>query len=164
MWSSEARLSRRAALFGAAVLLAACGFSPVYGPGSVAERLRGQVSVEAPATDTGYRLRQRLIQRLGAADAPRYHIVVALDLRDAAVAITAEQATTRFNLPGAAQYRLTDRTTGDLIQSGTVDTFTSYSATGTAVSTFAAEADARRRLAVALADLIVTRLATVTLP
>ncbi|EAR49966.1 Predicted secreted periplasmic protein [Oceanicola granulosus HTCC2516] len=152
-------LSRRRALLGGALLaLGACGFTPVHAPGGSAAALYGTVSVEAPATDEGFRLRERLIERLGAADAARYHLSVDLEIRDSPVSVSTEQATTRYNLPGAADFTLIDRTTGALVASGRVDTFTGYSATGTAVSTIAAARDARARLATALADLIVTRL------
>ncbi|KAA9005987.1 LPS assembly lipoprotein LptE [Histidinibacterium aquaticum] len=158
MWSSD-RLPRRAVLLGGLTLLAGCGFSPVYGPGGAAAPLLGTTAVEAPATEAGYRLRLRLIDRLGPSEAPTYLLSVDLDIRDAAVGVTSEQETTRYNLPGAATYRLTDVATGIGVASGTVDGFTSYSATGTSVSTFAAAEDARQRLAVVLADRILDRLA-----
>ena len=149
--------TRRTMLLGL-LALPACGFTPVYGPGGAGAALYGKVSFEAPATDAGYTLRRRLIERLGEAGSAAYHLSVDLDISSAAGAVTTEQITTRYNLPGSARYRLTDRATGAIMASGEVDSFTSYSATGTAVSTFAAEADAEARLAVILADLIVSRL------
>lgn len=157
-WSDPGSVTRRTALLGLAVALAGCGFRPVYGPGGAAAPLLGQVSVEVPATEEGYRFRQRLLERLGRSDEPRLHLAVDLAIDDSGVAITEEQETTRYNLPGAARFTLTDRATGTPVQEGEVDTFSSYSATGTAVSTFAAEADARQRLAVALADLVMSQL------
>ena len=44
------------------------------------------------------------------------------------------------------------------VTSGTVDSFTGYSATGSTVATRAARADAEERLTTILADQIVTRL------
>ncbi|QQA43078.1 LPS assembly lipoprotein LptE [Pelagovum pacificum] len=159
MWSSD-RLTRRGALLGAlaGLTLGACGFSPVYGPGGSAEALRGRVSVEAPATTEGFILRQRLIERLGTADAQAYHLSVDLEIEDSAVSVTEEQVTTRNNLPGAASFTLIDVATGALVLQGSVDTFTSYSTTTTGASTLAAAENARERLAVSLADLLVTRL------
>ena len=155
--------SRRRALGALLALgaLSACGFAPVYGPGGTGAALFGRVSVEAPATEAGYTLRRRLIERLGTAQAPEWHLSVDLDISSAAGAVTTEQVTTRYNLPGAARYTLTERAGGRIVAQGSVQSFTSYSATGTAVATFAAEADARDRLAVILADQILTRLATV---
>ncbi|WP_330449555.1 hypothetical protein FLP41_04955 [Paracoccus marcusii] len=45
-----------------------------------------------------------------------------------------------------------------MITQGRVSSFTSYSTTGTTISTLAAEGDARERLALMLADQVVTRL------
>jgi LPS-assembly lipoprotein len=47
--------------------------------------------------------------------------------------------------------------------SGSVDNFTSYSATGTTVATLAAERDAQERLMIQLADQIFVRLASAEL-
>ena len=57
---------------------------------------------------------------------------------------------------------MTDAATGRQITSGTVEAFTSYAATGSTVATQAAEDDARARLAVLLADMIVTRMLAAT--
>lgn len=156
-WSE--RLPRRRLLgLGMAGLLAGCGFSPVYAPGGGAEALRGQIAVEAPATDEGFVLRQHLLDRLGRGAAPAYELSVDLETGQSAVATTSEQATQRYHVTGTASYSLTEIASGRERLSGTVDSFTAYSATGTAVSTTAARRDARDRLAVALGDLIVKRL------
>lgn len=155
MWSSEA-LPRRAALAGLAAL-AGCGFTPVLAPG--ATPLPGGAAVDAPETPDGFVLRDRLLDRLGPAPAaPRYRLAVVTEIGDTPVAITEEQELTRFNLPGAAAFTLTEEGSGRVVLSGRVDTFTGYSATGTAVATLTAERAARERLARALADLIVSRL------
>jgi|AACY02.16.fsa_nt_gi Predicted secreted (periplasmic) protein len=163
MWCSRAphTLSRRAALFGALSLSAACGFRPVYGPDGPATRLSGQVAIEAPATDAGFELRNRLIDRLGPAEAPAYLLQVEIAVEDAAVAVTTEQETTRYNLPGTARYRLTRLVDGALLAEGQVQSFASYSATGSTVSTATAADDALSRLALGLADLIFRQLLAV---
>lgn len=160
MWCSEPPVpSRRAAILGALALLAGCGFRPVHGPDGPLGTLSGAVAVEAPASDTGFVLRNRLVDRLGPAETVRYLLSVDLLIGGAAVAVTTEQETTRFNLPGEAGYGLTEVATGRTLAQGRVTSFTSYSATGTAVSTFAGQQDAEERLAVALADQILLRLA-----
>ncbi|ROU02961.1 LPS assembly lipoprotein LptE [Histidinibacterium lentulum] len=159
MWWSEPPIpTRRALLLGAAALLAGCGFQPVYGPDGPLGRLAGTVAVEAPATDAGFVLRNRLVDRLGIAETPRYLLETDIVIRGAAVAVTTEQETTRFSLPGEAEYRLLEVATGRVLAEGRVTSFSSYSATGTAVSTFAGREDAQERLAIALADQILIRL------
>ena len=73
-------------------------------------------------------------------------------------AITPDEVTTRFSLNGTAAYRLTDAASGAVVAQGEVSNFTSHSTVGTVIATTAAEADARGRLAVMLADQVVTRL------
>jgi LPS-assembly lipoprotein len=53
---------------------------------------------------------------------------------------------------------LKDSATGSVLRSDTVDSFVSYSATGTTVATLAAQRDAQTRLMTILADLIVQQL------
>ena len=58
--------------------------------------------------------------------------------------------------PIKAAWALTEPGAAEPLASGVVETFTAYSAFGTTVATQEAQADARDRLAIALADLIVT--------
>ena len=153
MWWSD----RRIALLGL-LALAGCGFTPVYGPGSTASALRNQTTITAPETVEGYRLLQALRDRLGDSIGTAYDLSVTLEISEVAAATTAEGSTTRYTLPGKANYVLRNLA-GFTLAEGTVSSFTSYSATGTTVATTAAETDARARLAAILADQIVTRLA-----
>ncbi len=75
--------------------------------------------------------------------------------------------TTALNLPAVAaryvtitplRFTLTDSASGQVVQSGSVTSFVSYSRQGTTVATASAKTDAYRRLMVALADLVTTRL------
>ena len=150
MWSS-----RRAFLIGLAAL-SGCGFTPVYGPGGAAERLRGQVAVEVPATAQGYALRRRVLDRLGGAGTA-LELTVAPTLEEGASAIAPDGATTRLRLVGTADWRLTDAA-GTLVSEGREEAFTAFSVTGSTVAARTARVDAEERLAVLLADRIVTRL------
>ncbi len=145
---------RRAALLGL-LALAGCGFSPLYGD---PDARQGLISFDTPDSVAGYRLRVRLEDRLGMATAPRYQAVVTLESDASSATITSEGDTTRFNIVGKASWRLLNSETGAELGKGDVQTFTSYDATGSTVATQTAEADARARLSVALADMIVTRL------
>ena len=153
MWSSD----RRSLILGLAAL-AGCGFQPVYGPGGAAEGLRGTIRVTAPTESRAYDLVQRLEERLGAATAPRYDLGYQIETNAIGVGITPEQETTRYNITGSVSFALTEIGTGTVVTSGNVDSFTSYAATGSTVSTLAATQDAYRRLMVILADQIVARL------
>lgn len=148
-------LSRRSALLGVFAVVG-CGLTPVYGTNGSATALRGAIAFDAPETVAGYRLRTRLIAKLGATQTERFRLVVQLAQTRSPATITTVGDTTRFNLSGSAQWALRD-TSDALLTDGTVETFTSYSATGSTVATKAAETDAQARLAVALADLIVAK-------
>lgn len=149
--------SRRAAL-AVALLAAGCGFAPVYGPGGAGTRLHGQVRVADPQTADDYAFLRRLTERLGPAETGRYDLAYTLRVAVLPQAITPDEVTTRFSLNGTATYRLTDSATGATVAQGEVSNFTSHSTVGTVIATNAAEQDARNRLALMLADQVVTRL------
>lgn len=148
--------TRRAALLGL-LALAGCGLTPAFGTGGQAQVLHNAVRLAAPDTVAGFRLRERLEERLGVATSPRFGLNVDLTSAPTPATITTDGDTTRFNLESAADWALTDMA-GLELATGTVNTFTSYSATGSTVATQAAANDAADRLAVALADLIAARL------
>ncbi len=135
--------------------LGGCGFAPVYGEGSA---LRGRIGFDTGATVSGFRLRERLEQRLGVADAPTYILRAQITDRRRSLAITTSGDNTRFNVVGSVAWVLTHATTGAVVAEGSHETFTSYAATGSTTATQAAETDATARLSVALADMIVSRL------
>ena len=138
--------------------LAGCGFQPVYGPQTSGRSLRGRIAYRAPNTPEGFRLRARLEDRLGRTERGDYLLVVQMEVEEVAVVISSSQNINRFNLPGTATWQMTEDSSDRVIASGTAETFTSYSAFGTTVATQEAQDDARDRLAIALADLIVTDL------
>jgi LPS-assembly lipoprotein len=138
--------------------LAACGFTPAYAPGGAATRLLGTVEVQDPTDKNGFDLVERLEERLGRPESPRYDLAYTITTEAVGVGITTENQITRFNLKGVIDYSLTDRATGARVAGGRVQSFTAYSATGSTVAGLAAEEDAAYRLMRILADQIVARL------
>ncbi len=149
-------LSRRASLLGL-LALAGCGLTPVYGTSGQAQVLRNAVAFTAPNTVEGFRLRERLEERLGRATEPRFDLTVTMSKDASPATITTEGDISRFNINGTADWALFD-TAGQALGTGSVSTFTGYSATGSTVATQTAATDAADRLAIALADLIAARL------
>jgi len=141
-------------------LLAGCGFAPAYGPGGGAMALQGTVRAADPTDKTGFDLVQRLEERLGPARTPEFDLTYTISTKSIAVGVTSDGATTRYNLTGAVDWTLTDAA-GRRRAGGTVDSFTSWSATGSTVAGLTAEEDAARRLMRILADQIVVRLLAV---
>ena len=144
--------------------LAGCGFTPVYGPNGSGGSLRGRIAFRAPDTQEGFRLRTRLEDRLGRTERGDYLLTVQIDIEEVAVIISSAQDTNRFNLSGEAMWVLTEPGNDTPLASGTAATFTAYSAFGSTVTTREAQNDARDRLAIALADLIVTDIIVASAP
>ncbi len=141
----------------AALPLAACGFAPAYGPKGPARALLGQVRLAAPTDKNEFDLVERLEERLGRTSTGRYSLSYTITTTASGLAVTPTDDVTRFNIDGRVTYRLLE-TGGEKALAGEVTAFTSYSTSGTTVSTVAAREDAFQRLMVILADQIVTRL------
>jgi len=138
--------------------LGACGFQPAYGPNGAAANLQSSIEVDAPNTRDGFNFVRRLEERLGQPEAAQFALSYTLKLSEDDVGITPAQSITRYNVLGAVDYAVRKVATGEVVHSGTVNSFTSYSATGTTVSTQTAKRAAYARLMIILADQITTRL------
>lgn len=150
-------VSRRALLL-APLALAACGFTPAYGPGGSAAKLTGTVRVQDPVDKNGFDLVERLEERLGRPEAARYDLAYTITTQTVGVGYTADATITRYNVKGVVDYSLTDRASGTRVTGGRVQGFTAYNATGSTVALLAAEEDAAYRLMRILADQITARL------
>ena len=146
------------------VALAACGFEPLYGPGGEGMALQNRVLVDAPGDRYGYFLVRELESQLGRAASPQWGLALTTTTTEDGLAIDSEGNTRRYNLLGTTSYALRDLSSGQIVTSGKVESFTGYSATGTTVATRAAELDAQERLMKILADLVVSRLYAADLP
>ena len=138
--------------------LAACGFTPAFGTRGPAEQLLGSVHTTDPVDKNGFDFVQRVEERLGRPTDPVYELAYAISTGSVGVGITPDGAVTRFNLTGAIDWTLSRRADGSRVDGGHIDSFTSYSATGSAVAGLTAEADAGLRLMRLLADQVVTHL------
>lgn len=149
--------SRRAMIL-SPLALAACGFTPIYGRGSAAEALHGKIALGDVDSRLSFEFYEQLENRLGRAEAALFELDVNLSVESQGLAITQDNAITRYNLTGIASFTLTRITDGTVVLQDELRAFTAYSATATAYATFVSERDARRRLAVSLADQITTRI------
>jgi len=151
--------SRRAILL-APLALAACGFKPIYGRGSAAEALNGKIALGAVDDRLSFEFFEQLENRLGRAELPVFQLDVNLTVETKGLAITQDNAITRYNLTGIASFTLTHIERDEVVLQDKLRAFTAYSATANAYATFISERDAKRRLAVSLADQIATRIAS----
>lgn len=140
------------------IALAACGFSPAYGPGSPAAGLQGRIRVAEPKDKNAFDLVERLEERLGLPSNAGFDLTYAIRTQANQVGITPDNTIQRFHLTGSVDWSLIEMETGDRVTGGRVETFAAYSATGSTVAALAAEEQAGVNLMRMLADQIVTRL------
>ncbi len=138
--------------------LSACGFRPIYGEGSAAQAMHGQIALGQFSGLSGFQMREQLETRLGPAENANFQLDVDVTTDRRGLAITPDGAITRYNLHGEASYTVT-QLGGGVVYRDIVTAFTAYNATGSAYATRVAEQDALRRLSVTLADKIVTQMA-----
>ncbi len=150
-------LGRRTLLLGLAALpLAGCNFQPVYGSGGSGEVIRNRIRVADPSTRLEFELVSRLEDRLGTGAA--YDLTYALEIGQRNVAIDGADNIDRINIVGELSFAVREVGSGRVVQEGAVATFTAYATTPSPVATVSARRDAEDRLAVALADQLVSRL------
>ncbi|NOR62904.1 MAG: hypothetical protein GQ535_10480 [Rhodobacteraceae bacterium] len=149
--------SRRTILL-APLALAACGFRPIYGRGSAAEALHGKIALGPVDDRLSFEFYEQLENRLGRAETPVFQLEITLNVESQGLAITQDNAITRYNLTGIASFSLIDIARGEVVLQDKLRAFTAYSATANAYATFISERDAKRRLAVSLADQIAIRI------
>ena len=142
----------------AALPLAACGFTPAFAPGGPAASLLGGLRPDDPTDKNSFDLVAEIEDKLGGADVPRFLLGYKITTRTTGVGITTSNAITRYDLTGSVAYTLRDAATGKVLTQGTADSFTSYSAAGTPVSTLTDEEAANSSLMTILADQLVTQL------
>src|SRR5690606_3549674 len=97
--------SRRTAILGA-LALAACGFSPVYGPGGTGGKLFGQVRTADPRTPDDFAFAGRIAEQLGPEKDARFLLEYRLRIAVVPQAITRDEVTTRYALNGTADFVL----------------------------------------------------------
>ena len=137
----------------------ACGFEPVYGTGTPANRIIGKIDVEVSNGRNAFELRDRLIERLGALDGtPTYLLKYTSNIESKNLTISKDNDVTRYTLQGETDFDLVDLASKKVIFTNTISSNTAYSATAGTYPTAVAERDANMRLSRDMADKIVTLL------
>ncbi|MDO6587301.1 LPS assembly lipoprotein LptE [Salipiger sp. 1_MG-2023] len=152
MWSPD----RRWVLLGLGAL-AACGFTPVYGPQGGGSKLLGSIALPDPEDSDDYAFNLRFEERMGRASGP-YALVRDITVNSTGLGSLADGTTTRYQLTGRATYALMPAGGSEVLISGRTDAFTGYSVTGSSASRQASQSDARQRLMILLADQVIDRL------
>jgi LPS-assembly lipoprotein len=137
-----------------AVLLAGCGFHPMYG--STLEPQLTAIYVEPIAERDGYELRNQLIDLLhsdGSKAGKRYILKVTLNETSQGIALRNDATITRYNQTLDAHYVLTDAR-GTVLTEGDQTNLSAYNVAGSPYATLAAAQDSSKRAAQDIAERI----------
>ena len=154
---------RRLLIAASAALLSACSLHPLYGGGSsgaVAGTLR-EVTVAPIPGRNGWLVYNKLKERLGAAGEaePAYRLEVELDDDIIGLGIRGDRAVTRERRTLRARYQLVSVSNGQVVLDASAGSDAGIDVVSSEYATVAAEQSAEERLADAVADQIVARLA-----
>ncbi len=142
----------RALIASLTLLVAACGFQPMYAPGSNAAI--GPVQVPMIEGKAGHVLKTEL-DRLLAVEAnggPAATLAITLDEQVSRLGLRRDESATRGELRLVANYVLTPATVGAQVMRGSVSTVVNYEIPTAAFGEIAAQDDARERAAETLAQ------------
>jgi LPS-assembly lipoprotein len=150
----------------APLLLAACGLQPLYsagGQGPVADML-GDVRVAQIEGQAGWLVRNALRDRLVAAQGgegagSRFRLDIKLEDSITGFGVRSDDSVTRERRTLRARYQLVDSASGETLLDATATSDAGIDVVGSEFATIAAEQSAQERLAQAIADQIVARLA-----
>jgi LPS-assembly lipoprotein len=155
-------MTRRLLIAALALTLSACGLQPLYGggpSGAVASSLR-HVSVAPIPGREGWLVYNKLQERLGEGGDPAlFRLEVDLDDEIIGLGIRGDRAATRERRILRARYRLVTLATGEVVLDATAGSDAGIDVVSSEYATIAAEQTALERLAEAIADQIVARVA-----
>ena len=144
------------------LLLAACGFKPLYEAGGSSEVMQAQLaSVEVgPIPDRlGQVMRNRLVSRLNAGSRPEYRLDVALNQSSETFGVRPDTATTQEQLTIVATIRLVALDQDEIVIEDDLRARTSFDVVLSDFATVSQREDSAQRLVLDLAERIHRRLA-----
>lgn len=156
-------MMRIAVPFAAALMLSACGLSPMYGGGASAPVAQGLAAVEVPAIEGrgGWLVKNALDARFGVAGqtTPQYRLDVRLDDSLEALGVLNDDTISRERRILRARYQLVDLATGSVLLDATAGSDAGIDVVSSEYATIAAEQKALENLAVDVADRMATQVA-----
>ena len=135
-----------------ALILTACGFTPLYGSSSTTKAL-GAIEVVAAEGRAGYLLREKLDDAL-ARDVnvlPSYRLVYTVKEMRYARGVRVDNVANRYELNLSASWRLLDAKTGKEVRSGSTAAAVTYDSADQPYASIAAQQDSQERAAAEVA-------------
>ncbi|MBX3455634.1 LPS assembly lipoprotein LptE [Ferrovibrio sp.] len=163
-WRNPSRRTAGALLLaGLPLLLAGCGFRPLYGTGHTYDAVPefSALAVEQAEDRSTQLLRNHLLDMLtprGAPEKPAYRLELKVAESVSSVLVTRSDEITRNNLQMTVTYRLIDYRSGVALQSNSLSSLVSYNLVRAEYANLVSERDARARAARDLAEQIRIRL------
>lgn len=144
---------RRLVIIGLALLLAACGFQPMYSPGAGAHAI-GPVQIAEIDGKAGHVLRTELSRILAVENdgSPPANLEITLTEQVTPLGLRRDESATRAELRLTANYILTPAAAGARVMRGSVFTVVNYDIPEAAFGEIAAQDDARERAAETMAQ------------
>lgn len=147
------------------LVLGACGLHPMYAGGGAGVVAQGLAAVDVPAIEgqSGWLVRNALVDRLGAAKggkaAPLYRLDVRLDDSLQGLGLLSDDTITRERRTLRARYQLVDVTSGKILLDATAGSDAGIDVVSSEYAVIAAEQTALENLSREVADQIVSRVA-----
>ncbi|MDH3231120.1 MAG: LPS assembly lipoprotein LptE, partial [Alphaproteobacteria bacterium] len=158
-WCNRKRSLLSAAAAALAVLIAGCGFEPLYGRGSVGEveAQLSSVKIQTISGRVGQQVHNYLLDRInrkGRPQDPLYILSVTLEVDKVRLGIEQDERATRVKLVVLASVLLQDIVTEEVLLERWARSTNSYNIVDSAVATRSAELDAVDRAAREVSDQI----------
>ena len=157
-------ISRLSGILLLSVLIQGCGFSPVHktGTGFKSESYSNVKIVtlnEANPDDkeVGFHIKQNMIDRIGQGNGP-HTLQISPSLRQRRLGITGDDIASRFEINLRARYSIIEDKTGEVLDSGTLTSISSFGSPIDPYGRISAEENAAERLAADIADDLVLKL------
>ena len=156
-------MMRLVAPFLLALSLTGCGLQPMYAGGGSGAVAQGLGAIEVPAIEgqSGWLVRNALVDRLGAVDgiSARYRLDVRLDDKLEGLGVLSDDTIGRERRTLRARYQLIDLASGAILVDATAGSDAGIDVVSSEYATIAAEQTALENLAREVASQITTRLA-----
>ncbi len=160
---SRIRLRVLALMFMAA-FTASCGFTPMHAPSGVVGAF-GNMSVELGPSirvddkEAAFWVQQRLAERLGHNSAAAQVLEITPSTQRGGIGVSGQDVATRYDLNMSLNYKLTDAKTGEVLDRGTINSVSTYTASNDPYALIAAEKATTKQLATDTADRLLTKVA-----
>lgn len=160
---SRIRLRVLAIMFTAA-FTTACGFTPMHAPSGAVGGF-GNMSVELGSAirvddkEAAFWVQQRLAERLGNKNPAAQVLEITPSTRRSGIGVSGQDVATRYDLNMSLKYKLTDAATGKVLDRGTINSVSTYTASNDPYALIAAEKATTKQLASDTADRLLTKVA-----